>query len=82
MTSPLISTPQRAADSPTRRIAHALLVAAEPHEAAPRGRVTVSIGVASGDPAAGHAPDDLLGAADACLYAAKTAGRNQVSTRG
>lgn len=53
----------------------------QPHEAAPRGRVTVSIGVATADPAAGDAPDDLLGAADAGLYLAKAGGRNRVATR-
>jgi diguanylate cyclase (GGDEF)-like protein len=60
------------------RIRAAVEDLAEPHDAAPRGRVTVSIGVAAGDPATGTAPDDLLGAADACLYAAKAAGRNGV----
>ena len=38
-------------------------------------RITASIGLAFGDPAA---PSELLRAADRCLYAAKRAGRDQV----
>lgn len=38
-------------------------------------RVTASIGIAFGDPAA---PSELLRAADRCLYAAKRAGRDQM----
>jgi len=41
----------------------------------PRLRVTASIGIAFGDPAA---PAELLRAADRCLYAAKRAGRDRV----
>jgi diguanylate cyclase (GGDEF)-like protein len=49
-----------------------------PHAAAPLGRVTVSIGVASLRPAPGTAARTLIGAADAALYAAKRRGRNTV----
>ncbi len=41
----------------------------------PQLRVTASIGIAFGDPAA---PAELLRAADRCLYEAKRAGRDQV----
>jgi diguanylate cyclase len=40
------------------------------------GRVTISIGVASLRPA--DSPQSLIDRADACLYAAKRGGRNQV----
>jgi diguanylate cyclase (GGDEF)-like protein len=41
-------------------------------------RVTISSGVAAMFPAAGAQPEGLIAAADVCLYAAKTAGRNRV----
>jgi diguanylate cyclase len=40
------------------------------------GHVTISIGVASLRP--GDSPQSLIDRADACLYAAKRGGRNQV----
>jgi len=45
--------------------------------AEPRGVVTISIGVASMVPGRGFTPEDLVGAADEALYAAKRGGRNQ-----
>lgn len=42
------------------------------------GRVTISSGVAKLRP--GESPEDLIERADACLYASKRGGRNQVTT--
>jgi diguanylate cyclase (GGDEF)-like protein len=48
-----------------------------PHAASPPGVVTVSIGCASAVPRSSDPPDTIVGRADAALYAAKRAGRNQ-----
>ena len=48
------------------------------HEASPPGRMTVSIGVAVREPADSE-PEDMLRRADAALYRAKNAGRDQAS---
>jgi diguanylate cyclase (GGDEF)-like protein len=49
-----------------------------PHDGAPLGRITVSVGVAAVTPASGQNPLDLIEAADAGLYMAKRRGRNTV----
>ncbi len=48
------------------------------HDASPEGRMTVSIGVAAREAGDGE-PEEMLRRADAALYRAKAAGRNQVS---
>lgn len=49
-----------------------------PHAAAPQGRVTASIGVATLVPGDDQPAADLVGAADAALYQAKALGRDRV----
>jgi diguanylate cyclase (GGDEF)-like protein len=53
---------------------------AEPHAVAPRGIVTISIGIAAIDVSVDHSADDLVKAADVHLYAAKRDGRNRVAS--
>ena len=48
-----------------------------PHEAAPAGHVTMSIGVCAIAPQPGQTPADLVKTADRALYDAKSKGRNQ-----
>jgi diguanylate cyclase (GGDEF)-like protein len=53
-----------------------------PHDGAPCGRITVSVGVAIAIPAPGQNALDLIEAADAGLYMAKRRGRNTVVEHG
>ena len=48
------------------------------HAEAPRGLVTISVGVNSMVPGKGQPPADMVETADAALYAAKRRGRNTV----
>jgi diguanylate cyclase (GGDEF)-like protein len=60
------------------RLRHTVAALAIAHRFAPCGHVTVSIGVAALTPSAANSPEDLLGAADGGLYAAKRGGRNTI----
>lgn len=59
------------------RIKEHLARLALPHPASTHGRVSVSMGIAATEPDGEHEPAVLLAAADAALYQAKHAGRNQ-----
>ncbi|CAB3798598.1 hypothetical protein LMG28688_04758 [Paraburkholderia caffeinitolerans] len=68
---------RKIADKIRRRIEMANLA----HRGSHYGRVTVSVGCASCEPPAGESGAKLLAAADALLYEAKAAGRNQVCAK-
>ena len=61
-----------------RRFLDAVVALDLPHEDAPEGRVSVSVGVAAMRPDAVHDSEELVRRADAALYRAKAAGRNRV----
>ncbi|GAB7040016.1 diguanylate cyclase [Catenuloplanes sp. NPDC020197] len=62
------------------RVRSAVEALREPHALSPHGIVTVSIGVAAAFPRPNRDVDTLVKTADECLYAAKRAGRNRVSS--
>jgi len=62
-----------------RRICAAVVALQEPHRASDFGIVTISAGVHACRPDAGIDAAALFASADAALYAAKTAGRNQAA---
>jgi diguanylate cyclase (GGDEF)-like protein len=64
------------------RVRAAVEARAEPHAAAPRGIVTISIGIAAVLPSLDHSPDDLVKNADVHLYQAKREGRNRIAGGG
>lgn len=60
------------------RLRRAVADLALPHPASPAGIITLSVGVAGYDPRVPTTGRDVLSAADAALYQAKSAGRNRV----
>ncbi|WP_245643970.1 sensor domain-containing diguanylate cyclase [Paraburkholderia oxyphila] len=68
---------RKVADKIRRRIETSNLA----HSGSRYGRVTVSVGCASCEPPVGDSGAKLLAAADALLYEAKAAGRNQVQAK-
>ena len=65
------------------RMRRAVEELAIPHEwREPAGVMTISVGIAAWDPAAGARPDDLLAEADRALYESKANGRNRVTAAG
>jgi diguanylate cyclase (GGDEF)-like protein len=63
----------------SERIRMAVTALKEPHESAPRGFVTVSIGIAAAVASKDGTTQTLVDAADAELYNAKRGGRDQVA---
>ncbi|MEN3372309.1 diguanylate cyclase [Dechloromonas sp. ZS-1] len=64
------------------KVRHALHQAHLPHPEAPLGFVTLSIGIATLQPAGDDGPETLIRAADQALYRAKHEGRDRVCVAG
>jgi diguanylate cyclase (GGDEF)-like protein len=75
----LSRTDSLAAEAIAQKIRQAVEKLALPHALSSIGYITVSIGVATWTQESEYQPDALLSLADAALYRAKNAGRNQVS---
>ncbi|TCT43188.1 GGDEF domain-containing protein [Martelella mediterranea] len=68
----------RAAQAIARRIERKFAIAAIPHRDGVNGRITLSIGIASGSPENSESTaEDLIANADTALYQAKRKGRNR-----
>lgn len=79
----LLDTDEAGAITVAEAMRRAVADLAIPHtESGVRPVVTISVGVAAVVPSARLAPADLVAAADAALYAAKRAGRDQVRAAG
>lgn len=75
----LPDTDQAGAEAKANELRQAVMALDIPHDESPAARVvTVSVGVVSWIPREGMTPEQLLLAADAALYEAKTQGRNRV----
>jgi diguanylate cyclase (GGDEF)-like protein len=74
----LPETDYQATFAVAQRCCDAIAALNEPHAAADRGFVTISVGITSIVPSARGPADQLVELADAALYEAKRAGRNRV----
>ena len=73
----LPATDEAGARAVAEAVQTGILDAAIPSVESPRGFLTVSIGVATREPAAGQSQADLIRNADIALYAAKAEGRDR-----
>jgi diguanylate cyclase (GGDEF)-like protein len=74
----LPSTPLRGAESVAEVLRGRVESMATRHPGAPRGVVTISLGVATANPGTASSAEALVAEADEALYRAKRAGRNRV----
>jgi len=78
----LPNTPGTGAEVMAAKVMAAVEQCAIPHTGSPHGLVTVSLGCASATPTMDSDPTELLKAADAAMYLAKSQGRNRIHRSG
>jgi diguanylate cyclase (GGDEF)-like protein/PAS domain S-box-containing protein len=78
----LPNTPGQGAEVIAAHVMAAVERCALPHSGSPHGIVTVSLGCAVAQATMDTSPTDLLKAADAAMYSAKTKGRNRIQLAG